>query len=208
MRAFSAMRSVLAASVFALAGVFGVGGVAHANIVAVLGTISIGSSTIVTCETLSMGGCDASVGSDAGWLPDNGSFTHQIFFDKAQESSGVAINSTTVLTPINITSVELFLYTGAAAPLAGAGDLSGAFVATATSATFGGGVFWAMAGPLDSAGTYFVEIIGSTSGTEAQYTQQIAISAVPLPPALILLATALFGLIGVARIRRRRAVAA
>lgn len=207
MRAFSVMRSMLAASVFALAGVFGVGGVAQASVVAVLGTMSIGDSAIVTCRTEFEGGCSATAGTDAGWLPA-GSFTHQIFFDTALIASGAVINTTLDLSPIAVTSVKLYSF-GGTMPTAGDANLAGTLIGTATSTTIPSvGTIWAMSGVLDPAGTFFLEIIGSTTGTEAQYSQQVALSAVPLPPALILLATALFGLIGVGRIRRRRAVAA
>ncbi len=203
-----AARRTLAAAGFVVVAAFGLSGNASASIVANLGTLSIGANEIVTCKTVGLGGCTTTVGSASGALPA-GAFTQQIQFDIGLLSSAVAINSTLTVSPISITSIGLYQWNGVGTLAAGDANVNGTLVAPGAPTGIPGGIVWSLSAVLDPAGlSYFIEIVGSTSGSQAQYTQQIAVSAVPLPPALILFATALFGMIGVGRIRRRRAAVA
>lgn len=51
-------------------------------------------------------------------------------------------------------------------------------------------------------GDYFFKVSGTLIGNDGQYTSQLAVNEVPLPPAIWLMLTAILGLVTVARKRR------
>lgn len=53
------------------------------------------------------------------------------------------------------------------------------------------------------AGDYFFKVTGDLLSDDGQYTSQVAVSQVPLPPAIWMFLTALIGWVSVARIGRR-----
>ena len=190
--------------------------ISNAEIVANLGTLPIGSSEVVSCNTSPS--CTTTTGTSGGQLPANtagpDTFTHQIIF--AVSSSSDTIASTQVLdnTSIDVANmtVQLFELAGGSPTSVGATATLGALLATAASNTFLFTTNFALSySGLDPAKTYAIQITGSGQGVQkdtASYGQQISIVApVPLPPAFLLLGAALAGLVGFARMRRQRAAA-
>jgi len=191
--------------------------VSNAEIVANLGTLAVGTTETVTCNTT---GCSTSAGTVGGSLPAPGNaFTHQIVFNVSPASSTLASNQVLLSTAIDVANmtVKLFLHDGVSAtnPL-GTAVASGGALATAVKSTFNGTTnFLLTFGALNPASTYFIEIFGGAGvlTSDASYTQQIAHfnegggpSPVPLPAALPLLLAAL-GALGFFGWRRRRAAA-
>jgi len=209
MQVHRAFRDSALALVVLLVGAFGISGVATATIVSNIGSMSVGDTVITSCgQNQTTCTNNPVVGASGGALPVSSGFTHQIHFTVTTAVSGAAITQTVTGSNISITSMNLYLYVGAANGN-DPGDADAAIttlVATGAGGPVIGGFSIGLVNGL-AAGTYFAEIIGTTTGDSAAYSHITAISAVPLPPALLLLGAALLGLIGVGRVRRARAAA-
>lgn len=185
---------------------------AHAEIVANFGTLSQIQSGQMSCGTQTNSCTGTPVtGSYGGQLPGiGGTFTHQILFTVAADSGTTALTSILDSTDFDTANLTVALYqaSGGSPTTVGATATHGAALANAVSATFLGSTFYNISySALQPGVTYIIEIIGAGSGVQsadANYSQLVNISAVPLPPAVFLLAAALAGLIGFARFRRRR----
>jgi hypothetical protein len=176
-----------------------------ADIVANLGTLTAPETGLANCLT----GICFSSGTEFGGLPVAGGFTHQIHF--STDSINAQVIGGTLITPhdsITVTSIRLFQYI-AGPTTVGAVDAIGALIATATLESAGPPTahweftFFPL---LPEPASYFVEFIGSVIGPAPSYQQSVSVSApsaVPLPPALFLLAAAVCGLVGYARIRHK-----
>ena len=190
-------RAGFGAALFVL-GVFGIGNIANADVVRNLGTLGIGAN-VLTSGTV---GATACTGGGGGLPAPVSGFTHQIHFDVALGVIGAAVNQT--ITGISVASMNLYALVDANNVAGGADASTASLIATGVSS--GGGLFFNLTSLLGS-GAYFVEIVGTVNAANAAYDQRVGVSAVPLPPALLLLGAALLGLIGVGRVRRARAAA-
>lgn len=87
-------------------------------------------------------------------------------------------------------------------PLLGIDDLALSFVPDASSSTQSGRVLSVVL----NAGTYRFLVAGDVSGIfGGKYMGKLGVSAVPLPPALVLFGCALLALSGIRKVRARRA---
>jgi len=216
MQALRIKTSRIGLAGLAFAAVLNFAAVSQAEIVANLGTLPIGVSEVVSCNTLPS--CTTTTGTSGGQLPANtpgaDPFSHQIIFRVAQTSDTIASTQVLDNTSIDVANmtVQLFELAGGSATAVGATATLGALLATALSNTFftTTNFFLTYAG-LDPAKTYAIQITGAGQGVQkanASYAETISIVApVPLPPALMLFAAAIAGLIGFARVRRNRAIA-
>ena len=198
MRVGISLRGPVFGLALLVSGAAGFGGSAEANIVRNLGTLGVGSNVLTTCTLTACTG-------SGEVLPVLDGFTHQIHFDVASDVTAASVNQ--LISGLTVTAVNLYVRTDGISTEGAANSTTGVANLIATGVQSGSvGQFWDLAAVV-GAGNYFVEIIGTTTASDAAYDNRVSVSPVPLPPALILLMTALFGLVGVARIRRSRAAA-
>jgi len=197
---FSGLKNVALSAALLLAPV------AHAEVVGNWGTLTIGDAQTQSCNQTN---CSTLVGTTLAGakLPAAGAFSHQVTFKVDLESA--AVSSIQILIPaaFSIATVSYTLWSNPV-DLALGGVPAGATLLATGAAQVGPPASFVLGYSGLVAGVqYFVQIQGQVTGTNASYASQIALTAVPLPPAVFLLAAALAGLIGFARVRWSRETA-
>lgn len=163
--------------------------------------LSTGASALVIDDlgTIAVPGA-----ANSGNTPASGMFSDQYEFQAANFANVLELTTTLNDSSFNIdiagVTVSLFK------ALAGVGvgnapTADGAALATAAGVA-GTQVSLVFAG-LAPATPYFIQVVGDASGTSGgNYSVQVNLSQVPLPPAIWLFISALVGLVSFARIRR------
>ena len=200
-------RGAVLALLIALAGVFGVAGSARASIVADLMALPDGANANVMCVTSVACTTDTGVGGGGAATAVGSEFTHEIIFSLGiPQNAEVGLTVATALPALG-TTVQLFQYDSG--PTAVGSDPIGInpIAAGLSDAGCVSNCTWELTAPINTGSQYFVRIIGTPVSFGVIYSANVTISAVPLPPAFLLLVTALLGLLGYKRFRTSRAAA-
>ncbi len=150
-------------------------------------------------------------GSKGTTVTPVGTFTHELLFRVA---SNADLLQATLASPAGFlggaaATVTLFQEdTPFGPPLTTvAGAFGGAGSVVASFATVLGNDVYSLTAQLAGIpARYFIRVAGTTSGT-GTYSVQLTTTTVPLPPAVVLFLSALAGLAGFSRIRRRKVAA-
>lgn len=168
--------------------------------------MSTGASALVV-ETATIG---VPGSHDYGAAIPTGSFDDSYAFtlsgaDGTLDSFTTVFNSQSANIDVSSVVVSLYSYAGSLAVTDDPFDGSESFIASVSSASGTNPFFFTLSYlGLTEGVQYFVQVVGDLAGeaTSGNYSVNVNVSNVPLPPAIWLFISALVGLVSFARIRR------
>ena len=200
-------RGAVLALLIALASVFGMAESARATVVTDLSQMNDGDSSTTSCPVIQGSMiCNNDTAATSATITQGSGLIHDTLFTVGVSSEvGVTVEVGS-FDPNETISAILYEWDGVGVLTPGSSPNGTEVEAASVSGggACGGSCMLELTALVTPGNQYFVQVVG-TPVTAGFYTQTVTVSQVPLPPAFLLLVTALLGLLGVKRFRHARA---